>query len=72
MHVESFEPYIETPILHIKPNRFINSKGLHTLNFHAFGIAVIDGLGHNYYVMRRILFPIFDCVFNLFYSKILL
>lgn len=63
MKVDSFEPYSETEIIHILPKSVRYNVGLHTLNFHPSGVAVIDGKGYNllYFgqLMAKMLNPIF-------------
>jgi hypothetical protein len=40
--------------MHIKPCSYRYSKGLHTLNFHPSGIAVVDGNGFVYPTLARL------------------
>lgn len=56
-NISSFEPYKESEVLHIKPCSYKYSKGLHTLNFHHSGIAVVDGNGFVYPTLARLVSP---------------
>lgn len=53
-NVTSFEPFQESEVMHIKPCSYRYSKGLHTLNFHPSGIAVVDGNGFVYPTLARL------------------
>lgn len=56
----SFEPYKEKEVFQLKPSSFRYSKGLHTLNFHNAGLAVIDGNGYYYPLLGRFLSPVIN------------
>lgn len=61
--IESFVPYKEKEYCHIKPKSYRYSKGLHTLNFHPSGLAVVDGNGYFYPMFGRL----FSQFFKLYY-----
>ncbi len=60
MKVDSLNPWSEQEAFHLKPSSYKYSKGLHTLNFHDSGIAVIDGNGYAYPFVGRILGPVLE------------
>lgn len=60
MRINSFEPFVENCIFRLGPQSFRYNLGLHTLNFHKSGIAVVDSRGYVHPVLGRILCPIYD------------
>lgn len=62
MKVDSITPWIEREAFQLRPKSFKYSKGLHTINFHKSGIAVIDGNGYAYPLAGRILGPILNLI----------
>lgn len=48
MRVNNINPWIEEELFNIHPSDKKYSEGLHTLNFHDSGLAVIDGNGYAY------------------------
>lgn len=60
MQVESVNPWKEKEVFQLKPELFQYSKGLHTLNFHDSGVAVIDGNGYACPFLGRIFGPILE------------
>lgn len=57
MHISSFLPYKEEEVVHLTPMSFKYAHGIHTLNFHESGWAVVDGNGYAYPIAGRILGP---------------
>lgn len=64
MEVESIYPWKEKEVFHLVPNSYKYSRGLHTLNFHQSGIAVIDGNGYAYPVLGRLFGPILEKIIH--------
>lgn len=64
MEILSFEPYVEKEIAHIRPKGFRYSYGIHTLNFHDSGIAVVDGNGYAWPVAGHLLGPLIEKIIH--------
>lgn len=70
MRINTFEPYSETEILHIKPSSYRYNVGLHTLTFHNSGISVIDGKGYTFGFIGQILASFLNPLFVKVQSKL--
>lgn len=64
MQVDSFEPWKESEVFHLVPSSFKYSEGLHTLNFHSSGVAVIDGNGYAYPIIGRLFGPLLEKIIH--------
>lgn len=60
MKVNSICPWQEEELFHLQPASFKYSYGLHTLNFHTSGLAVIDGNGYAYPIIGRLIGPLLE------------
>lgn len=63
--VTEFIPFRESEVIHLKPTSYRYSKGLHTLNFHESGLAVVDGNGYYYPTLGRLFSPVFKLYYFL-------
>lgn len=65
MKIGSFEPFKEDIVFRLTPQSARYNQGLHTLNFHSSGLAVIDSKGFRHRILGPILCPIYDLVCKL-------
>lgn len=64
MQVDSFEPYSEHEVMHLKPFSKKYDSGFHTLNFHTSGLAILDSTTYTVPIigkfLAKVLNPISD------------